>query len=134
MTASPQIKFDDKESFIAALEARRPFLHQLDKARSAAHKVAEKEYLEQFREECKAAAKWTYQEAQKHDFNLPNAYQMKRSAPSCPIAQVPRLEEVLKTLRLTSQKQFTVDRDNIWASAHYILTFDPEIEAAKKVC
>jgi hypothetical protein len=122
------VRFNDKQSFIAALEARRPFWRAFDKRQAAEHKAQEKAYLEEARARLREALKMDYATLKKtHSYSVPIG-----SAPSCPVLMEAKIDRVLSALAFTQSKSFTVGSEGMWADAHTILTYDPD--APKTVC
>jgi hypothetical protein len=125
---SNAIRFADRESFIAALEERRPFWRAYDKRRAAEHKAQEREYLAEARAKLREALKLDYATLkERHGYSVPIG-----SAPSCPVLMEAKIDTVLASLKLTQSKSFTVDSHGGWETAHKLLTWDPD--AVTTVC
>lgn len=127
------VKFDSADDFRAALEARRPMWQAVDDLATREHAAAETAALKDWRERLKAAAKLTYAEATGLDEDgdpMFGRYNTKLaiSQPSCPVLNVPQLDDVLARLDLTSQQSFTLTGDNAWSMAYRLLTDRPGVK------
>lgn len=130
------IRFNDKASFVAALEARRPFWRARDAANAKAHKAAEQKWLTDTKRKLREALKLDYdalKKATKYDGLLG---QLDR-APSCPVLMEKKIDTVLASLKVTQGKTFVVQPTmrtgyQPWAVAFDLLTADPD--AKTTVC
>lgn len=120
--------FSKKADLIDALEARRAEFAQADREALAAHKKDEAAYLAAFRTACREALKWDYVTASKNHFTAEpiddQGRKGRRGAPSCPVSQVQRLDNLLLILSESRQERFTVDRRGRWRAAWDLLVGD----------
>lgn len=128
-----KLKFNSKEALIEALESKRSICEQKDDEAIISHKLAEKQFLADFRDACRKAAKWTYEEAVEHSFDLGFEGWGKRNRPSCPVPLVEELDKALFMLNTTQQKAFTISDDYTYTlegKIFKLLTVDaPEVKA-----
>lgn len=116
-----------REQLIEALEERRPWAEQLDARNLAEHQRAEADFLKQFRAACREAAKWTYEEAKEHGFNV-GLNGNSSSAPSCPRSVSAQLDAAIRWAairwaRADKRVRVTLRPDNS-GSVHWLLTHD----------
>lgn len=125
------IRFQSREAFIDALEARRSFWRDFDKRQEREHKAAEQKWLKDARATMREALRWDYATLAKA-FDYDGALRALRDTPSCPRLREPRIDRVLAALKLTQSKSFVVDTQGAWSLAHELLTEDPD--ARTSVC
>lgn len=132
-----------KPELVARLEALLPAARKIDKQATAEHKKVEQDYLRRFREQCRVALKWSYEELKKQGFEVTvlsesrSKYSGKyyeADRPSCPLSRVSDLERVIAQVRAIpdSQKLITVTHRGKYHDVWLELTRDmPE---AKGLC
>jgi hypothetical protein len=128
------IKFNSREEFIEALEARREFWREQDRLAFEKHRAMEKAHWEKIKVSLVEAAKWDFDEAKEHGFR-PSILDRDRywpSAEACPKSHEAQLDRMINGLRQTHQKRFTVQSSDAWRSEYFILTYDPALD--KTVC
>ncbi len=123
-----------REDLIAKLEALRPALKAKDAAALKQHKLDEADYLKRFREACRVALKWNYDEVKRAYGHLPvRQVQTRRfdgrmtttsGAPSCPSSLVNDLDRTLAVLKASSQTRYTVQPTGSNSRAYKLLTHD----------
>lgn len=116
-----------KDELLAELRRQLPAARQHDRHAAAEHKVAEREYLERFRERCREAAKWDYRTAASEYFSLRTD---RGSAPSCPEPRVKRIESAIAMVEKSNQSKYTLTSDGNGRSLYPLVTFDvPTVES-----
>jgi hypothetical protein len=98
------IRFNDKDAFIAALEARRPFWREYDKRQEREHKAAEQKWLTDTRKTLRDAAKFDYT-AMKEAVSYRGRLGGLDSAPSCPRLMEPKIDSILAALKHTQARR-----------------------------
>ncbi len=127
------IQFTKKDQFVHALGARRREMAAHDKKVTAAHRKAEQEWLTEFRRLCREAAKWDYARASNTGYRRgdddaanPLYEHMSRNRVSCPRLMEPRLDALLRSLMLTRQETFRIEKGGAWGEAYDLLTWQSE--------
>jgi hypothetical protein len=118
-----------RENMIDALERMLPMAAKYDADAKKAHEAEERATLAAFRERAKEAAKWDYQTAKEHDFEL--KYRPDGNTryswwgPTCPRSQVARIEAALRVVRVSQQKSYNLDARGKHSTLYDLLTWDP---------
>lgn len=129
-----------REDLLAKLEALLPEAERHDKEAQAQHKLDEKAYLVKFRQACREAVKWSYDEAKKQYFAV-NVYDGTRDRygrrnevdrPTCPISRVQRLTGCIESVRISTMQRFVISHDGKYRNIHRELTAG--IKEAKDMC
>lgn len=123
-----RIEHDD---LIAALEARRPWAADLDRAALKEHRAAEREWADGVKAKAREIAKLSYADLSAAAKGY-SRLDLNGRAPECPTSKVALLDKALSALRLSSQKTFTIDNDGPWRHVHWLLTHDEA--AASSMC
>jgi hypothetical protein len=123
MSSSIKLTFT-KEELLAALESKRATYEALDKAALAQHKKEEVAYLAKFKQSCRDALKWTYEEAKSHRFEVNR--KSYDHGPSCPHSKVSQLDRVIASVRLSPKRTMTVSPDGNNSDVYRALTLDVE--------
>lgn len=124
----------DKVDIVAKLKTQLAAAKAFDKQSAADHKKAESEYLNQFRDRCRAAVKWSYAEAKEHDFD-PTGRKGWRDpsrlpdAPTCPVSTAKWIQGELDRVELSIQASYKAGPDT---SLHRALMWDPK--PVKSIC
>lgn len=120
------IRFNKKDDFIAALEARRPWAQAWDKRVTDKHKADEKKALDGYRAKLRANLKLSYQELA----GRRRGGEVWLHQPDCPRLVEPQLDQTIRAVRYGSQQVYTLnsDRHSTWGNAYWLLTHD-ETEA-----
>lgn len=119
------IKFNSKQEFIDALEARRGFWHGYDHEQRQKHEAEEQAWLESSRAKLRRALEMDYTE-------LKEARLYLESTPSCPVLMEEKINKLLRVLAATQGKGFNVGPSGVWSDAYTILSHDPY--SPKTVC
>lgn len=147
---SMPITFANREDFIAALEATRPYWESVDAKTTAEHKRDEERAFRQFHkdlesmlgvsyEDMKARVAWNEDQAGRWD-EATDTYVPKKpvgatfKAPTCPISKVGELDRVLARLATTQQKSFKVEYRGTFGEAYALLTGEADAKANATVC
>lgn len=121
-----------REELIDALKARLPWAREFDKRAKVAHREAERAFLAKWRDMCRAAGKWTYEEAKAHKFEV-GGYDFRNSRPACPAPVMPLIRTVLGQLAISNQKTFTLaPATGGVRNTHWLLTHDEALAAELK--
>lgn len=126
-----QLRFTKREQLVEALKARRQWAERHDADAARKHRQDEDAVLKTFREECRDLAKMNL--ANLKTFVEKHGYRdLWPSLPSCPMAAVTMLDEVMAALAITRQETFILNgdyRDPI-RNAHWLLTHSDEPKKA----
>ncbi len=120
------IRFQTKQAFMSALEGRRVFWRAFDERQEREHRAAEQAWLEDARAKLRQALEWDYETFKKKGSLYFD------TAPRCPVLMEMKLDNILSVLSYTQAKSFQVNSEGSWATAHQLLTWDPN--AKQTVC
>lgn len=111
-----------KQGLLDALEARRAWAVALDKKLIAKHAAAEKKSLVEFREKCRAALKWTYEEMKVKTGYGNRLFELPRR-PDCPRSAASMLEHALLEVSRDGRSRYRIT-EKAFRNIHYLLSYD----------
>lgn len=127
MTDMPSLHFK-REELLAALEARLPWAKALDAKNLAKHQRDERSYEKAFRAACKEAMKWDCAAIKRHyGIIMPRN---NRSAPSCPLSVVVKLERAIQFVRDDRRKTCSLSSRGEWSAVYWLLTYNEKASKA----
>lgn len=100
-----------KADLVARLNEKRAEAEEYDAANLRKHHAEEVAYLARFKAACRAAAKFTLEEAKAAHFSIGEDFG-RYNLPSCPRAKVAEYDKVLDALLLDCRARFTVRPDD----------------------